>query len=233
MTKHTYGVIYELRWQTAEKTYRYVGQSVDLDRRVREHRSYLKRGDHHNPFMSRVWAKHGDFEVHVLEEGVPVEDLAAVERRYIDEIWGQEGCLNGTRETINPMFDPSVKKRQAEAVRATCQTDEWQAKNKAAGARRAQDPAWRAAMAKRSQDPSWKAKNKAATREANNKAVELTMPDGGVEIFESITVAAEEIGVRQNTLSRWLTGERPWPGQGKLLRKKLAHLSGIAGRYIE
>lgn len=254
MAKHTHGVIYELRWQTAEKTYRYVGQSVELDRRVSAHRRYLQRGDHHNQFMTRVWAKHGDFEVHVLEQDVPVEDLAAVERRYIEEIWGQEGCLNGTRETINPLFDPEIKARAAEALRAVQQTDEWKRNNKAANQRKAQDPEWRTAQkagaARAAQDPSWRAKIKAgvqkrwqdpayrkkhaaATREANSKKVELTMPGEDVRVFESLSVAAGEVGVSVQNLSRWLTGVNPWPGRGKRLHKKYAHLVGLQGRYIE
>jgi group I intron endonuclease len=236
MPEHTHGVIYELRWQTAEKTYRYVGQSVDLDRRVGEHRKCLKRGNHCNPFMSRVWAKHGDFEVHVLEQGVPVDDLASVERRHIEEIWGQEGCLNGTRETVNPMRDPAVRERQAEALRAMVQTEEWRAANKAGAEKRAQSPEWRAknkaANQRLAQCPEWQKKHAAAVRAAHNKAVELTMPNNEVLVLESLTVAAGEIGVPETTLSNWLRSKKPWPGQGQRLRKKYAHLVGLRGRYL-
>lgn len=47
---------------------RYVGSSVDIRRRLNQHRAALRRGDHHNSYLQSAWNKHGEsaFEFRVV-----------------------------------------------------------------------------------------------------------------------------------------------------------------------
>ncbi len=49
--------IYQIRNAVNGKTY--VGSAVRLDRRWREHKRRLTRGEHHNPILAKAWLKYG------------------------------------------------------------------------------------------------------------------------------------------------------------------------------
>jgi group I intron endonuclease len=81
------GIIYMIRNTKNDK--RYVGQSVQpLEKRFRQHieAAYLEGRRSYNTCLSRAIRKHGSdfFEVGVLAENVPDEDLDIVEAHYID-----------------------------------------------------------------------------------------------------------------------------------------------------
>lgn len=81
------GTIYMIRNIKNDK--RYVGQSVQpVEKRFRQHieAAYLKGRRAYNTCLSRAIRKHGSdfFEVGILAEDVPDEDLDIVEAHYID-----------------------------------------------------------------------------------------------------------------------------------------------------
>ena len=81
------GTIYMIRNIKNDK--RYVGQSVQpVEKRFRQHieAAYLEGRRAYNTCLSRAIRKHGSdfFEVGILAEDVPDEDLDIVEAHYID-----------------------------------------------------------------------------------------------------------------------------------------------------
>ena len=81
------GTIYMIRNIKNDK--RYVGQSIQpVEKRFRQHieAAYLKGRRAYNTCLSRAIRKHGSdfFEVGILAEDVPDEDLDIVEAHYID-----------------------------------------------------------------------------------------------------------------------------------------------------
>jgi group I intron endonuclease len=71
----------------------YIGQAVDLNRRLCGHRSSLRRGDHHNSHIQNSWKKHGEnsfvFEVILQcdascldDEEQKQLDLVHISKRY-------------------------------------------------------------------------------------------------------------------------------------------------------
>lgn len=81
------GTIYMIRNIKNDK--RYVGQSIQpVEKRFRQHieAAYLEGRRAYNTCLSRAIRKHGSdfFEVGVLAEDVPDEDLDIVEAHYID-----------------------------------------------------------------------------------------------------------------------------------------------------
>lgn len=81
------GTIYMIRNIKNDK--RYVGQSVQpVEKRFRQHieAAYLEGRRAYNTCLSRAIRKHGSdfFEVGVLADDVPDEDLDIVEAHYID-----------------------------------------------------------------------------------------------------------------------------------------------------
>lgn len=78
----------------------YIGQSGDLHHRLTAHRSYLRRGAHHNRHLQASWNKYGEdnFEFSVLEE-CGLEELDSKEQYYIDKfnsmLFGYNRTLGG------------------------------------------------------------------------------------------------------------------------------------------
>ena len=81
------GIIYMIRNMKNDK--RYIGQSIQpVEKRFRQHieAAYLEGRRAYNTCLSRAIRKHGSdfFEVGILAEDVPDEDLDIVEAHYID-----------------------------------------------------------------------------------------------------------------------------------------------------
>lgn len=69
----------------------YVGQSKDVEHRLREHKKMLKKGNHHNIHLQRAWNKYGEevFLFKILEE-CPVEKLDTQENFWIKKLHAAE-----------------------------------------------------------------------------------------------------------------------------------------------
>jgi len=78
----TSGVYYIL----APSGHRYIGSSVDIQRRFRTHRAGLRTGKHSNKALQSAWNKYGaDLAFVIAEECAPdTETLLATEQRHID-----------------------------------------------------------------------------------------------------------------------------------------------------
>lgn len=65
--------------------HRYVGSSVNLDKRFRSHRRTLRKETHRNRYLQRAWNKYGDnaFSFEVLEECEP-EFLVSMEQWWMN-----------------------------------------------------------------------------------------------------------------------------------------------------
>lgn len=62
----------------------YIGQSTNIEKRLRDHKSYLRRGQHHNILLQRSFCKYGEgaFSFDVLSECV-AEELDLYEKTWI------------------------------------------------------------------------------------------------------------------------------------------------------
>lgn len=63
----------------------YIGSSVNVEKRWREHRHHLAKGKHHSPTLQRAWNKYGSaaFTWEVLER-VGEHELLSREQHYLD-----------------------------------------------------------------------------------------------------------------------------------------------------
>ena len=98
----------------------YVGSSVRLSRRKYQHLSLLVKGKHGNPYMQKAWNKHQAIEFEVLEH-CEIDAAIALEQKYLDEVFGQEFCMNicstaGSRLGV-PHSDEVRKKMSANSSR--------------------------------------------------------------------------------------------------------------------
>jgi len=83
MTKKKIVGIYLLK---VEK-YRYVGQSIDINTRVRAHKSHLKLNKHNNQILQNAYNKHQMFDYEILWEGPSNKALLEkMEQKFIDEL---------------------------------------------------------------------------------------------------------------------------------------------------
>ena len=74
--------VYQIKCIENEKIY--IGQTIDLDRRLHDHLRTLRRGTHHNHYLQRAFDKYGEksFEFSVLQE-CSIDDLDKVEKEWI------------------------------------------------------------------------------------------------------------------------------------------------------
>ena len=72
----------------------YIGQTIDLDRRLYDHLWNLRRGTHHNHYLQRAFNKYGEnsFEFSVLQE-CSIEELDKAEKQWIIKL-----------DTMNPLI---------------------------------------------------------------------------------------------------------------------------------
>lgn len=78
----------------------YVGSSVNVLSRFKNHRYDLRKGRHHCVPLQRAWVKYGEdsFKFEVLEEVESPDDLYVAENLLLDEHYGKPHCYNtGTR----------------------------------------------------------------------------------------------------------------------------------------
>lgn len=59
----------------------------------------------------------------------------------------------------------------------------------------------------------------------------ILLPTAGRHEFNTVNELASFLEVSHGTVSRWLSGSRPWPGQGNHVWGKTKHLIGIEGGY--
>lgn len=77
----------------------YIGSSVDINRRWKEHISKLNKGTHSNKRLQEDWDAYGDesFIFEILEE---TTNLIESEQKYIDSFW--PACYNSSQSAWNP-----------------------------------------------------------------------------------------------------------------------------------
>lgn len=104
----------------------YVGSSLDVHARKREHVRALIRGKHHNRHMQRAWDKHGgqSFVFDVLARCKP-EQRIALEQQYIDSAFRTGKPFNGNRSasTYTPMSRD--REREVAALIASVTPEQW------------------------------------------------------------------------------------------------------------
>ena len=93
------GYVYCLRFRSTQF---YIGSSNNPIQRLKGHKKSCFSKKPYNTFMSRVWKKYGEPELYILAK-VPAELLQQEEQKFIDLVFGKEGCLN-----LNPHADRPV-----------------------------------------------------------------------------------------------------------------------------
>lgn len=90
----------------------YIGQSIDIERRIKEHIRGLNGGYAHNPHFQNSWNKYGEdnFKFEVLEVVDDTNKLDDLEIYYIDKYNSKNNGYNCTIGGNNPLNDEEYKK---------------------------------------------------------------------------------------------------------------------------
>ena len=128
--------VYQIKCIENEKIY--IGQTIDLDRRLYDHLRTLRRGTHHNHYLQRAFDKYGEksFEFSVLQE-CSIDDLDKVEKEWIARLnsmnplvgYNLESGGNPGKEVSeetkekkrgknNPMFGKKLPKEHIDILRS-------------------------------------------------------------------------------------------------------------------
>ena len=84
----------------------YYGQTINFDRRRKEHIRNLKKGKHENVLLQRAFDKHKTFEFSECAYENNTDLLTELEQLVIDEWFGKPNCANLNPEAAVP---PSTK----------------------------------------------------------------------------------------------------------------------------
>jgi group I intron endonuclease len=116
----------------------YIGSSVNIRNRCREHRGILRKGKHHSRHLQNAWNKYGEenfvFDVlHPCDEG----DLMVFEQWYLDTLcpYGKRGfniAKNAQAPAMGLEVSLETRKKLSESTKAFWSTPEGRAKKKAA-----------------------------------------------------------------------------------------------------
>lgn len=107
------GVIYVILNTQNNKVY--IGQSINLRKRWRNHKTSLRRGDHPNRHLQAAWNKYGEksFKFKKLEYCL-IEEIDAREQHYLDIYMPRGMCYNNAIDAKVPArgLSPSAETRR-------------------------------------------------------------------------------------------------------------------------
>lgn len=126
---------------------RYIGQSVDLNKRWRTHQWLLSSNKHYNPHLQRAWNRGDDFEFSVIEE-CDKQDLNDREIYWIayfhatEMQYGYNLCVGGN-STTGRKFSEETKRKMSEKRKGYKCSPEVVAQRVATFRKRMEDPVFR------------------------------------------------------------------------------------------
>ena len=101
----------------------YVGQSVDVERRLQGHKSSLQRGAHTNSYLQRVYDKSPeDISIFELVEEVPEGDMYPRESYWISELRARCNLIVPVEDGWT--FSEEVRQKMSDAGRGRIQSSE-------------------------------------------------------------------------------------------------------------
>ena len=114
------GGVYYIRNIINEKMY--IGSSVDIKRRISQHKSQLNHNRHYNPYLQNAWNKYGEdnFEFGILEEFCgDFDELREIEADYIEyfQTCNRDTGYNMSLDTECFIPDDDYRKKMSEKYR--------------------------------------------------------------------------------------------------------------------
>ena len=92
-------------------THFYGGRAKQFKGRWRRHHTALEKGTHPNPYMQSVFDKNGRFDTEILRViSTPSEQVEA-EQQWLENNFGQPGCVNLSRRPTNNASKPGPATR--------------------------------------------------------------------------------------------------------------------------
>ena len=189
---------------------RYVGRAKHIEKRWRTHKSQLRKGNHVNRYLQRAWNKYGEaaFDFYVLEECLP-DDLREAEIEWIARLGTFE---NGYNLTIGG--EGQLGKRLTEEQKKHLSAINTGKRNPNYGIKRSEETRKRMSNAMKgklrgimpqSQREAISRGNKGKQRPWFNKRV-MCVETG--DVFDSISIAANETGISISGISSVCRGKR-------------------------
>ncbi len=106
--------------------HQYVGSSVDVQKRWREHHNALRAGEHRNPHLQAAWDKYGKdaFYLMLLEAVADPQFLALVEQRHLGILDPEYNIATVAGSTLGVRPSDEARRRMSEARRGKSLTEE-------------------------------------------------------------------------------------------------------------
>jgi group I intron endonuclease len=204
----------------------YVGSAVNFSRRKARHFSELRTGKHKNRHLQAAWLKYGEkaFVFVVVEEIADITKLLEAENVWLKEHVGKDYCYNLGVDAVAPMLgkvgelSPTWgRKRTAKELAA----QNWKGRRHRKESREkirarligkprpAEVRAKIAAGVSGERNPNYGKPRDASFIEKVSRRVVVIKPDGTAQVYPSITVLREELGLKPPTVNRALKSGLP------------------------
>lgn len=210
----------------------YIGQTErSLDVRWSEHKCNLNGNRHGNSHLQNAWNKYGEdaFEFSVILE-CPEETLNFWEKAFLGDRWKTEykHCYNQKQGGSNGRLSEETKKKLSELNKGKNhpmwgKTHSEETKRKIGLGNKGKTISEEAKQKMRGPRPKIAGKNNHWARK-----VSITLADGEVLVFDTITDASKYFGLKSSTLSMRLKRGGQW-GTDKRVQEKL---KGAKIKYI-
>ena len=111
----------------------YIGSSVNIERRFRQHKSELRRNCHTNFLLQSAYETHKEnLKFEALSCVIDKKYLLELEQFFIDSL---QPTYNLTMVAISAMLDPTVRERASEAVKRSAKHKQARLKNQTKAAK--------------------------------------------------------------------------------------------------
>ena len=120
--------VYCISIKSPSKTYKYIGQSINVSQRIRHHKSSIKGNRHKNKYLQHVYDKYQNIEYKLLQYCEEVY-LNILEQVYINMVNSKE-CLNIMSVDMSKghIMPEKVKDKISASLKGKLKSKEWKEK---------------------------------------------------------------------------------------------------------
>lgn len=203
--------------------HQYIGSSIDIYRRFKEHKYYLHNGKHHSTYLQNAWDKYGEnsFSFNILKVVERKENLIAIEQEFLSRLQPEYNifkiCCNSPQGTKH-------SKEHCQKISDTLKGHKHSEESKKKmsfshrGEKLSEEHTRKIVISKIGKHPSDNTKNKikesqlkyyANGGKARNKRAVARFSKGGVYIsqYDSLADAGRNTNIQYNSISMCASGK--------------------------
>lgn len=178
----------------------YIGSTITLNRRWKEHRNDLKKNIHHSKYLQRSYNKHGvsEFE-YIILANCPKEYLKKLEQWFLDHM---KPKYNMAKDAIRPMLGRKISKEEIKRLSKLHTGNTYLLGRKATESTKS-----KMTNIRKGKTLSKTTRVKLSNIRKGNPILQLSKDNTLIKEYLSITDASKSTGIPRQTISQVCRGE--------------------------